>query len=427
MDLNDINHPCFNVKARHKFGRVHLPVAPRCNVQCKYCDRKYDCVNESRPGVTSAVLTPKQAMVYLDYVFEKLDNVSVVGIAGPGDPFANPEETMETLRRVREKYPDILLCLATNGLGIGPYIDDLADLNVGHVTITLNAVDPEIGAQIYAYVRYEKKVLSPQKGFGLLLEKQLSAIQQLKTKGIMIKVNTVILPGINDDHLEAVAKKIAELGVDIMNCIPFYPNSGAAFGHLEAPSKETIKRIRTIAGQHVFQMYHCARCRSDAVGILGERENADIVKKLRECAELPETPDDSRPYVAVASTEGRIVNQKLGEASELLIYRQEKGLVKFVESRKTPERGGGIQRWEQLAEMIHDCQALVVSGMGNNPRQILTQKAVTILEVDGLVEDAVTAVFEGYGASDMIKQEIKACNSRCPGPAMGAMSFDGCI
>ncbi|MCL0036811.1 hypothetical protein M1N52_01270 [Thermodesulfovibrionales bacterium] len=96
------NHPCFNVKVRGSHGRMHLPVAPRCNIQCKYCDRKYDCVNESRPGVTSAVLTPMQAIIYLDFIFEKTKNISVVGIAGPGDPFATPEETMETLRLVRE-------------------------------------------------------------------------------------------------------------------------------------------------------------------------------------------------------------------------------------------------------------------------------------------------------------------------------------
>jgi len=31
--MNISNHPCFNDKVRHTFGRVHLPVAPRCNIQ----------------------------------------------------------------------------------------------------------------------------------------------------------------------------------------------------------------------------------------------------------------------------------------------------------------------------------------------------------------------------------------------------------
>ena len=71
-----------------------------------------------------------------------------MGIAGPGDPFANPDETLETLRRVRAKYPEILLCVATNGLNLPPYLDELAKLKVSHVSITVNAVDPQIGAKI---------------------------------------------------------------------------------------------------------------------------------------------------------------------------------------------------------------------------------------------------------------------------------------
>ncbi len=67
--MNLDNHPCFNPDACKSFGRVHLPVAPRCNIQCKFCNRKFDCVNETRPGVTSAILSPGQAMVYLEEVF----------------------------------------------------------------------------------------------------------------------------------------------------------------------------------------------------------------------------------------------------------------------------------------------------------------------------------------------------------------------
>ena len=89
---------------------------------CNFCNRKFDCVNESRPGVTSSLLSPHQALTYVDKTFDKRDDITVVGIAGPGDPFANADETMETLRLVREKYPDVLLCTSSNGLGIGPYI-----------------------------------------------------------------------------------------------------------------------------------------------------------------------------------------------------------------------------------------------------------------------------------------------------------------
>ena len=419
MDLS--NHPCFNAKVRGKFGRVHLPVAPRCNIQCNYCDRKYDCVNESRPGVTSAVLTPRQAMTYLDFVLEKVENISVVGIAGPGDPFANPEETMETLRLVREKYPEMILCLATNGLGIRPYIDELAQIDVSHVTITLNAIDPEIGAEIYSFVRYGKRTLSPKAGVKILLEKQLEAIAKLKDKGVTTKVNTIILPGINEDHIEAVAKKMGELKVDILNCVPFYSNKGSAFANLDEPPKETVKKIREKAAQYIPQMYHCARCRADAIGILGEENNAELVEKLKECSELPEIYDEKRPYVAVATLEGALVNQNLGKARELFIYGRKDGEIVFIESRKTPEPGQGMKRWEKLAETIDDCRALLAHAIGHNPREVIAKKGIDILELDGMIDEAVEAVFEGYSMNYMVRRDVDACNRPCEGTGLGCM------
>ena len=419
MDL--LNHPCFNAKVRGKFGRVHLPVAPRCNIQCNYCDRKYDCVNESRPGVTSAVLTPHQAMTYLDFVFEKTKNISVVGIAGPGDPFANPKETMETLRLVRKKYPEIMLCLATNGLGLMPYIDELAQLEVSHVTVTLNAVDPEIGARIYSFIRYGKRTLAPKTGVKILLEKQLEAIAKLKEKGITTKVNTIILPGINEDHIETVAKKMGELKVDILNCVPFYPNKGSAFANLGEPPKEVVRKIRKKAAQYIPQMYHCARCRADAIGILGEENNAELLEKLKECSQLPEIYDEKRPYVAVATLEGALVNQNLGKARELFIYGKKDGQIIFIETRKTPEPGQGLKRWEKLSETIDDCRALLVHAIGHNPREVISKKGIDILELDGMIDEAVEAVFEGYSLNYMVSRDVDACNRPCEGTGMGCM------
>ncbi|MEW8563903.1 MAG: nitrogenase cofactor biosynthesis protein NifB, partial [Candidatus Thiodiazotropha sp.] len=56
------DHPCYSEDAHHHFARMHVAVAPACNIQCHYCNRKYDCANESRPGVVSELLTPDQAV-----------------------------------------------------------------------------------------------------------------------------------------------------------------------------------------------------------------------------------------------------------------------------------------------------------------------------------------------------------------------------
>ncbi len=124
-------HPCFGGN-RHKNGRIHLAVAPRCTIKCGYCERKHDCANESRPGVTSQVLTPAQALgkvreVMADDELSKV--IKVIGIAGPGEPLAN-ESTFETFRLVKEEFPDLLFCLSSNGLALPERISDLAEINL---------------------------------------------------------------------------------------------------------------------------------------------------------------------------------------------------------------------------------------------------------------------------------------------------------
>ncbi len=421
--MNLSNHPCFNDKVRHTFGRVHLPVAPRCNIQCKFCNRKFDCINESRPGVTSGVLSPAQAMVYLDSVFEKKKNISVVGLAGPGDPFANPEETMETLRRVRKSYPEMLLCVATNGLGIGPYIEELAQIQVSHVTVTVNAIDPAVAEKIYAWVRHGKRVFHPTEGVKLLLEKQLDAITRLKEKGIVVKVNSIIIPGINDAHIPEVAGKMGEMHVDILNCVPYYPNPGSTFANVPEPSKEMIAHIRKEAGKFIPQMHHCTRCRADAVGLLGEDMPQELLNSLKTCESMPEsqtlTINASRSRVAVASREGVLVNQHLGEADHLLIYGKKNGTVSLIESRQTPDSGDGMRRWDELADRISDCSLLLVSGIGANPRQVLGRKGIEVLEIEGLIHEAVQTVFDGGSLRHLTKRKMTACGAACSGTGGG--------
>lgn len=120
-------HPCYSEEAHRFYARMHIPVAPACNIQCNYCNRKFDCVNESRPGVVSEVLTPEQAERKVRGVAAGLMQLSVVGVAGPGDPLANPEQTFDTFARVRKHVPDVSLCLSTNGLTLYRHVDEIME------------------------------------------------------------------------------------------------------------------------------------------------------------------------------------------------------------------------------------------------------------------------------------------------------------
>ena len=418
MPLDIQQHPCFNSAARSRFARIHLPVAPDCNIQCNFCRRVYDCANESRPGVTTAVLLPKQAIHYLDSVLKKDPRISVVGIAGPGDPFATPEKTLETLRLVRENHPEILLCAASNGLAVESYADALASLNVSHVTLTVNAVDPEIGAKIYAWVRDKKRIYRGAAGAQLLLDRQLAAIVALKERGITVKINTIIVPGVNDHHVAEVAERVAELGADIANCVPLYPVDDTPFASIASPTHDDVAAIRREVSQHLPIMEHCTRCRADAVGLLGEPMRPDVEICLLQSAASFGNSGGNRPHVAVATLEGVLVNQHLGEAEQIAVYETSENGFQLVEMRRTPPTGGGTQRWLDLAETLKDCRAILVASAGKTPRSVLAEQGVQVIMMEGLIEEGLDAVYRGVPVRSPLRKQHR-CGSGCAGNGLG--------
>ena len=181
---------------------MHVAVAPACNIQCHYCNRKYDCANESRPGVVSELLTPEQAVKKTLAVAEKIPQLSVLGIAGPGDPLANPDRTFATFRMLAHHAPDIKLCVSTNGLALPDCVDELARHNIEHVTITINCLDPEVGRRIYPWVFWKHRRLRGREAAAALIERQQQGLEMLVERNILVKVNSVMIPGVNDQHLE---------------------------------------------------------------------------------------------------------------------------------------------------------------------------------------------------------------------------------
>lgn len=412
-------HPCFNADAKGKFGRVHLPVAPKCNIKCNFCDRKYDCVNESRPGVTSTILTPDQAEVYMDKVLEKEPRITVAGIAGPGDPFANGPETIATMRNIRRKHPETILCVSSNGMGIASYVEDLAEVEVSHVTITVCAVDPEIGEKIYSWVKDGKVIYHGRQGAELLLSRQLAAIKKLKAHDITVKVNCIVIPGINDHHIEDVAIKMKELGVDLFNAMAMFPNVNTPFAGIEQPDKKMMEEIRTMAEQYLPQMRHCTRCRADAVGLLGEDKTDEFRSCLTSCSTIKPLPPKERSYVAVATREGILVNHHLGEAKKFHIWTRDGESYRKVEERNAPQTGGGIKRWHQLAKILGDCRAVLVSGVGETPYNIMVKAGVQPIEAAGFIEEALDTVYNNKKTGSLRGRKNPCATGTCTGSGGG--------
>ncbi|MBF0538976.1 MAG: radical SAM protein [Nitrospirae bacterium] len=269
-----LRHPCFSAEGHARFGRIHLPVAPACNLACRYCVRKYDCANETRPGVTSRVLTPYEAFERLSILIEREYNkISVVGIAGPGDSLFN-EATFTTLALIHREYPHLMLCVSTNGLLLSETLQRLIDAGVSTITVTINAVRAETAQRIYLRVSYGGRQYDGMEGSELVVTRQWGAVELAVEGGLFVKINTVLIPGINDHEVESIAREAAKRGVYIMNILPLIPQG--EFKDIQRPGQELIQRLRRQCSLHIQQLNHCKQCRADAVGCLGEDKDMEF-------------------------------------------------------------------------------------------------------------------------------------------------------
>jgi nitrogenase molybdenum-iron protein alpha/beta subunit/MoaA/NifB/PqqE/SkfB family radical SAM enzyme len=392
-------HPCFNCNSG-KYARIHLPIAPKCNIQCNYCVRKYDCPNESRPGVTTSVLTPDEAVERYMTAKNKMSNLSVVGIAGPGDALANFEETRETLKRIRAFDQDVTFCLSTNGLLLPLYAQELIDLGVSHVTVTINAVDPEIGAGIYNHIDYLGTRFTGTAAAAILLANQLAGLRYLTSRGIVCKVNTVMLKGFNDGHIEAVVEKVKELGAYISNIMQLIPVKGSAFESLELVSSKELTAIRKKCAPQLRQMYHCRQCRADAVGTLDGDQSISFRSACGSA--VPNIRRKTKKY-AVASKSGMLVDQHFGHAGEFYIYESDGVSVRLIEKRLTKNYCSGEgdcyedkkPAMDAILSAVSDCNGVIALRTGHSPAQKLERLGLEVITTYDRIEDAVRKAAAG--------------------------------
>ena len=419
----------------------HVAVAPGCNLQCHYCNRKHDCANESRPGVTSELLRPEEAVRKVLAVAAQVPSLSVVGIAGPGDPLVHTARTFATLEGVRRAAPDLLLCLSTNGLALPDHVDRLADLGVRHVTVTVNMVDPEVGERIYAHAVWRGRRVHGREASRILSERQLEGIERLAERGILCKVNTVVIPGVNDAHLPEVVAAVRRRGVFVVNLLPLLaaPEHGTHYGLTgqRGPTPAELERLQEACGLDGRVMRHCRQCRADAVGRLGEDRSGELtarrlagaptgdalalrvrhreaVEKVRaraaaalDVATRAAAGMSARPAarVAVATRGGGRVDQHFGHAREFLVYDVSPGGAKLAGVRKVASYcQGGDGDEDALSATLRalaGCEAVLVARVGRCPRDQLTAAGIEPV-VDHAFEPIEAAVMAWFARARVV-------------------------
>lgn len=270
------SHPCFGGH-KNNVGRIHLPVSPGCNIACRFCDRVINDV-ENRPGVTSKVITPEESIEVLEKALELCPEITVAGIAGPGDTLAT-DYALQTFRLIKEKFPNLIKCMSTNGLLLYEKADEIIEIGIDSLTVTVNAVDPKIEAKLNKYIVYHGKKYEGAEAAEILIENQIKGIKKVASAGVTVKVNTVLVPGINDEHIETVARTVKEAGASIYNIIPLIPQH--ELKDIPAPVCSQIDAARSKAGKYIDVFRHCQHCRADAVGVPGKSEYGDQVYQRR--------------------------------------------------------------------------------------------------------------------------------------------------
>jgi len=378
--LTTKSHPCYECGT--DAARIHLPVAAKCNIQCNYCLRKYDCTNESRPGVVSKVLSPEEAADRYLLAKIRVPNLTVAGIAGPGDALANFEAVADTFERVRAVDKDVMFCLSTNGLMLPQYVSELAKLNVSHLTVTLNAISPTIGSQIYKWVDYNGELHFNTSAAELLLNNQLEGIRKAVEMGLLVKINVVALKGINLDEIPSVAKKVSELGVTLFNVMPHIAVDGTPFSGIPTISKRELDSIRDECSKYVKQMRHCRQCRADAVGTLDNDRSIEF-----------RSPPVYKRF-AVASSDGRIVDKHFGHADTFYIFESDGNTFKYVDSRNVNQYCSGDEDCDEpgrgeVFNMLSDCDGVLAMRIGLAPMQKLQTAGKQVFTTYEYTEAAV--------------------------------------
>jgi MoaA/NifB/PqqE/SkfB family radical SAM enzyme len=364
-------------------------------------------MNESRPGVASKILSPAEALERYIKLKETMPNLTVVGVAGPGDALANFDKLRDTLRLIREYDSVVTFCIATNGLLLPQYVSELKELSVSHVTVTVNAVDPAIGAKIYKHIHYMGKKYTSVEGASILLANQLAGIKMLCDAGIACKVNCVTLKGVNDFHIFDVTKAVSALGVFMTNIMPHIPVKDSAFEGLERISNKEIIVLREQCSGNIKQMKHCRQCRSDAVGTLGEDISIELREDAGERTYFAEPQAEKPRRFAVATRTGAIVDTHFGQADEFYIYESDEANARFVETRKVNKYCNGPQcenkedRWNSVIHAVSDCEAVLALRIGPTPEKRLKENGIEPITTYERVETAVVEAAKkrrnGYG------------------------------
>jgi nitrogen fixation protein NifB len=282
-------------------------------------------------------------------------------------------------------------------------VERLKALGVKFVTVTINAVDPAIGAKMYDFVIWDGKVLRGKEAAERLLKNQLEGIKMCTDAGILVKANIVMVPTVNADHIPAIAKKVKELGAYIVNIIPLIPVPGTKFEKMPAPTPEQRKILQDLCEGDIRQMRHCRFCRADAIGMLDNDRSAEFAHITCGAREAPEggpvgiqMEGTARHRVAVATSDGSKVDQHFGQTREFWLFDVQDGKLTMAGKVRTDpfleESMFGPKHKSKIEGMVGalvGSDIVLTSGFGERAEAEIRARGMHPYRGEGPLEQAV--------------------------------------
>ena len=353
-------------------SRVILPISSVCNMQCVFCQREGFCRSLTSNKAEIPALSAQQALYYLQKMIQQKTNLKSVIIAGPGEVLLEIEKLQELAVEIKKEFPQLSICLQTNGLLMEEYADLIADIGIKNIILNINALNKDIATQMYNWVRIDKHIYRGDRAAEIITKRQKHAMQICSEKGFKTRLHVVYVPWINDPTIVEIARKAAEMNVQSFSCSLLDPNDKS---QLEAIRKQCSRIIDV-------------KCADTSIKFDSEMD----LDLLASVAAGPIDPIQKRPYFAVGTLDGVCVNRHLGQASELKIYQYVDGVPVVVESRKTPKAGGGSNRWKELADILSDCSAILVTDAGSKPLAELPALGLKVVRTEDDIATALDAL-----------------------------------
>lgn len=179
---------------------LRLAVTDRCNLRCNYCmpSEGIDFVQNDR-----LLSIPELKKVSEILVSQGIDKIRITG----GEPFVR-KDLMVLLRHLAQLEGLKDISVTTNATLIGPHIDELKELGITNINVSLDSINRETFERI-----------TRRKQFDTVHDNLIRLI----TEGFNVRINFIVLDGQNEQDIIPIldVMKHHEVSVRFLEEMPF--------------------------------------------------------------------------------------------------------------------------------------------------------------------------------------------------------------